>query len=160
MLEQFLSLGWSLELVFGVISRHFCMFLVDLWAFLEKPFCFLRRQGRVCYSPYLFQSMILSFPFIAFSLHLLLLASASSAPFPRGTSTCNWQSELDPFCFSFIDDSWLESRSVDRFINRSFSRSYGRSFDRYKHVDGIVTLLCSMSCAMENQARAKRARRF
>ena len=30
----------------------------------------------------------------------------------------------------------------------------------FKHVDGIVTWLCSMSCAMENQARAKRARRL
>ena len=27
-------------------------------------------------------------------------------------------------------------------------------------VDGIATWLCSISCAMENQARAKRARRF
>ena len=32
--------------------------------------------------------------------------------------------------------------------------------DVCKHVDEIVTWLCSMSCAMENQARAKRARRF
>ena len=74
-------------------------------------------------------------------------------PLSLDTSACKWQSALGPFCFSFIDDSWLESRSVDRFINRSFARSYARSFDRYKHVAGIVTWLCSMSCAMENQAR-------
>ena len=29
-----------------------------------------------------------------------------------------------------------------------------------KHVGGIVTCLCSVSCAMENQARANSARRF
>ena len=88
-LEQFFGLGRSLGLLFSLILKHFCMFLVDLLAFLGKQFCLLRCYGRVCYSPYLFQFMIMSFPFIAFSLHLLLHASASSAPFPPDISDCN-----------------------------------------------------------------------
>ena len=106
------------------------MFLVGLLACLEKQFCSLRCEVCNCYCPYLFQSMILSFPFIAFLLHVLLSASASSAPFPRDTSGCNWQSELGPFCLSLIYESRFESRTGDRFINRLFARSHARSFPR------------------------------
>ena len=67
-LEQFFSPKRSFEVVFGPILNHLCMFLVGLLAFLEKQFCSLRCEVCNCYCPYLFQSMILSFPFLAFSL--------------------------------------------------------------------------------------------
>ena len=40
--EQFLSLGWSLELVFDSILNDFGMFLVDLLASSEKQSSLLR----------------------------------------------------------------------------------------------------------------------
>ena len=86
------------------------------------------------------------------SLHRLFNSSCPCfcllcAPFLRTLRTVICK--VNSFLFVLFDDSLLESPSVDRFINRSLARS----LNQYKHMDGIVTWLCSMSCAMENQAR-------